>query len=50
MRRIRCNKCGRLLGILRDASIRKGTVYTCRECADKPSSADVPEFLKGIFR
>lgn len=55
-------KCGKHMGILRDAKIRNGMVVYCAECNAEmwrklaradcyiPCDADMPDFLKGIFR
>lgn len=33
MKKIHCEKCHKYLGEIRDATLRKGIVYTCSECA-----------------
>jgi hypothetical protein len=48
-RKIYCAKCGFYLGEIRDAKLRKGTVFICVKCA-KPIEYDMPDFLKGIIK
>lgn len=59
MKELHCHMCGYLMAKLRDAAVRKDIVVFCSKChesvARKPEpapneSADMPEFLKGIFR
>ena len=57
-----CNGCGKNMGVIRDASLRKGMVVYCAECnPDKPASfkqpransayePGMPDFLKDLFR
>jgi len=30
--KIFCNKCKKYLGVIREATLRKGIVYLCKEC------------------
>ena len=54
---ISCKRCGKHMGVLRDARTRKGMVVYCAECDDilnaslsgRPSPADMPEFMRDIF-
>jgi len=53
--KIQCYKCGKNLGEIRDATLRKHIYHVCYHCAandEKPKkpSYDIPDFLKGIFR
>lgn len=33
MKKLHCNNCHKYLGEIRDATLRKGIVYTCEDCA-----------------
>jgi len=41
MKTIRCYKCNASLGEIRDAKIKKGTVYFCGDCKAKESFANI---------
>lgn len=54
-RHVYCKDCGKPMGVIRDASLRKGMVVLCSACAHKqkapPSNPhDMPEFLRSIFK
>lgn len=49
-RNIYCRQCGAYLGEIRDAKLAKGIEYVCRVCAAPKPPADIPDFMKGIFR
>ena len=39
--KIYCHKCGKFLGEIRDASLRIGIKYLCRDCIpQKPTNTD----------
>lgn len=47
--KVTCAGCGKHMGEIRDATLRKGMVVYCDRCADKlkaDTRGDVPEFLK----
>lgn len=50
-RELRCERCGTLVATLRDASVRKGIVVYCANCAKpKPEKpADMPDFMRRFF-
>lgn len=50
--KIHCNKCGKYLGEVRDATLRNGIVYTCAVCAKpkSPHKSEMPDFLSGLFK
>ena len=43
--KIYCHKCKKYLGEIRDATIRKGIVYLCRDCY---ADGDM-DFLRGFM-
>lgn len=47
MRKIYCHKCGKYLGEIRDATLRKGILFDCAECG-KPM-ADLPPGFEKLF-
>jgi len=49
---IQCYKCGKNLGEIRDATLRKNIYHICYECAAKNNKPDydVPDFFKGLFK
>lgn len=55
---LKCARCGKHMGTLRDAKIRTGMVVYCAICdkenqvkrASEPRSPDIPDFLKGLFK
>ena len=62
---IECKCCGKHMGTLRDAKIRKGMVVYCQECDERTQRMlriaamtgsvgegkkyDVPDFMRGFF-
>lgn len=48
MRKIHCHLCGKYLGDIRDATLRKGTKYICEECT-KPVKLDLPPGFERLF-
>lgn len=66
MKKIICKECNKYLGEIRDAKLRKGISFLCKECTEyfeignqesnqeyKKSNLDnldVPDFFKDIFR
>jgi len=53
--KIQCYKCGKTLGEIRDATLRKHIYHVCYYCAandEKPKkpSYEMPDFLREIFK
>jgi len=54
MKKISCTYCGKFLGIIRDAKLRKNIYHMCKECrmVSKPNRTkpmDLPEGFDKIF-
>jgi DNA-directed RNA polymerase subunit RPC12/RpoP len=52
---INCHICGKVVGELKGGSkIEKGLSYLCKGCLPKvmgkPSSGDMPDFLRDLFK
>lgn len=49
---IQCYKCGKNLGEIRDATLRKNIYHICCDCAatKKQPKHDMPDFFKEIFK
>ena len=49
MKKLHCDKCGELVGILvQGTTIKRDTTHLCRDCNGKRKQ-DKPEFLKSLF-
>lgn len=51
-KKIYCQKCGKYLGEIRDATLRKGVIYVCMVCNSRQSKegADLFDRLFGTPR
>lgn len=65
MKELRCNKCNCYLGEMTQGKIKKDAIILCTECMnkyeaykgvadvanmDKPSTPDMPDFFKEMFK
>jgi predicted SprT family Zn-dependent metalloprotease len=46
---IYCKTCGKYLGEIRDATLRKGVKYQCAKCNSEPSKGNVRDFMDRMF-